>query len=163
VKIMFDLIAIAFQANLTRVASYIMVSEGTNRTYNHIGVSDAFHPLSHHANDPDKIARLVKIQRYHVERFADFLGRIAAIKEGEGSALDNALFLYGSNMSNSDRHSNYPLPHILVGGAAGRHKGSQQVEMPPHTPLANLHLTILGKLGIQQERFADSTGVISQV
>jgi hypothetical protein len=163
VKIMFDLIALAYQANLTRVASYIMVAEGTNRTYNHIGVPDAFHPLSHHANDPDKINRLVKIQRYHVERFADFLAKIAAIDEGEGSALDNSVFLYGSNMSNSDRHNNYPLPAVLVGGGAGKLKGGQFVELPAHTPLANLHLTVLNKVGIQQERFADSTGLITQV
>jgi hypothetical protein len=162
VKIMFDLIALAYQANVTRVASYIMVAEGTNRTYNHIGVPDAFHPLSHHANDLERLSRLVKIQRYHVERFAAFLGKIAAIKEGEGTALDNSVFLYGSNMSNSDRHNNYPLPAILVGGGAGKLKGGQHITLPEHTPLANLHLTILNKVGIQQDRFADSTGLISQ-
>jgi hypothetical protein len=163
VKIMFDLLAIAYQANLTRVASYIMVAEGTNRTYNHIGVPDAFHPLSHHANDLERIKRLVKIQRYHVERFADFVAKLAAIQEGEGTALDNSLFLYGSNMSNSDRHNNFPLPAILVGGGAGKLKGSQQITLPEHTPLANLHLTILSKVGIQQDQFADSTGVIANV
>jgi hypothetical protein len=163
VKIMFDLLAIAYQANLTRVASYIMVAEGTNRTYNHIGVPDAFHPLSHHANDLERIKRLVKIQRYHVERFADFVTKLAAIQEGEGTALDNSLFLYGSNMSNSDRHNNFPLPAILVGGGAGKLKGSQQITLPEHTPLANLHLTILNKVGIQQDQFADSTGVIANV
>ena len=109
VKLMFDLIALAYQANLTRVASYIMVAEGTNRTYNHIGVSDAFHPLSHHANDRERLLKLVKIQRYHMERFADFVAKIAAIPDGDGTLLDNSLFMYGSNMSNSDRHNNYPL------------------------------------------------------
>jgi hypothetical protein len=162
VKLMFDLLALAYQANLTRVASYIMVSEGTNRTYNHIGVSDAFHPLSHHANDLERIKRLIKIQRYHVERFADFIGKLAAIKEGEGTALDNSIFLYGSNMSNSDRHNNYPLPAILVGGGGGTLKGAQHINLPEHTPLANLHLTILSKLGIKQDSFADSTGIIQQ-
>ncbi len=162
VKIMFDLIALAYQTNLTRVASYIMVAEGTNRTYNHIGVPDAFHPLSHHANDLEKMGRLVKIQRYHVERFAEFIGKLATIKEGEATALDNSLFLYGSNMSNSDRHNNYPLPAILVGGGAGRLKGGQHIALPEHTPLANLHLTILDKVGIRQDRFADSTGLIAQ-
>src|SRR5579872_694968 len=137
VKLMFDLLALAYQADLTRVASYIMVAEGTNRTYNHIGVPDAFHPLSHHANDLERIKRLVKIQRYHVERFADFVTRLASIPEGEGTALDNSLFLYGSNMSNSDRHNNFPLPAILVGGGAGQLKGSQQITLPEHTPLAN--------------------------
>ena len=162
VKIMFELIALAYQTNLTRVASYIMVAEGTNRTYNHIGVSDAFHPLSHHANDPDKIARLVKIQRYHLERFADFVGKLASIHEGENTALDNSILLYGSNMSNSDRHNNYPLPAILVGGGCGTLKGGQHIALPEHTPLANLHLTLLGKAGIKRDSFADSTGIIKE-
>jgi hypothetical protein len=162
VKLMFDLIALAYQANLTRVVSYMMVSEGTNRTYNHIGVSDSFHPLSHHANDIEKMKRLVRIQRYHMERFGDFIGKLASIKEGEGTLLDNSLFLYGSNMSNSDRHNNYPLPNIFVGGGAGAHKGGKHIVLPEHTPIANMHLTLLNKLGIQQKSFADSTGLISQ-
>ncbi|MEP7246584.1 MAG: DUF1552 domain-containing protein [Gammaproteobacteria bacterium] len=162
VKLMFDLVALAYQANLTRVISYMMVSEGTNRTYNHIGVPDSFHPLSHHANDVDKINRLVKIQRYHVERFADFVGKLAAIPDGEGSLLDHSMFLYGSNMSNSDRHNNAPLPAMLVGGGCGTLKGGRHITLPEHTPLANLHLTVLNKAGIKQERFADSTGVIAE-
>jgi hypothetical protein len=137
-----------------------MVSEGTNRTYNHIGVPDSFHPLSHHANDIDKINRLVKIQHYHMERFADFIGKLAAIQDGEGTLLDNSLFLYGSNMSNSDRHNNFPLPNILVGGACGALKGGKHIMLPEHTPLANLHLTVLNKVGIKQDSFADSSGLI---
>ena len=163
VKLMFDLIALAYQANLTRVASYIMVAEGTKRTYNHIGVPDAFHPLSHHANDIGRLEKLVRIQRYHVERFADFLAKLAAIPDGEGSLLDNSLFLYGSNMSNSDRHNNYPLPNILVGGACGNLRGGQHVELPEHTALTNLHLTILNKAGFELKSFADSTGEIAGV
>jgi hypothetical protein len=160
---MFDLLALAYRADITRVSTYIMVAEGTNRTYNHIGVPDAFHPLSHHANDVEKINRLVKIQRYHVERFADFVAKLAATPDGEGTLLDHSVLMYGSNMSNSDRHNSYPLPALLVGGGRGSLKGSQHIELPDHTPLANLHLTLLGKLGIQQERFGDSTGVIRGV
>jgi hypothetical protein len=163
VKLMFDLIALAYQANLTRVASYIMVAEGTNRTYNHIGVSDAFHPLSHHANDRERLLKLVKIQRYHVERFADFVAKLAATPDGEGSLLDHSLFMYGSNMSNSDRHNNYPLPNILVGGGAGALKGGQHIELPEHTTLTNLHLTVLNKAGVELKSFADSTGPIAGV
>jgi len=163
VKLMFDLVALAYQANLTRVASYIMVAEGTNRTYNHIGVSDAFHPLSHHANDKDRLLKLVKIQRYHMERFADFVAKMAATKDGDGSLLDHSLFMYGSNMSNSDRHNNYPLPNILVGGAAGRMKGGQHIELPEHSTLANLHLTVLNKAGLEQKTYADATGEIAGV
>jgi hypothetical protein len=163
IKLMFELIALAYRANLTRVASYIMVAEGTNRTYNHIGVSDAFHPLSHHANDRERLLKLVKIQRYHVERFADFVAKLAATPDGDGSLLDHSLFMYGSNMSNSDRHNNYPLPNILVGGAMGRLAGGRHVELPEHTPLTNLLLTVLNKSGLEMPSFADSTGEIAGV
>ena len=162
VRIMFDLIALAFQADLTRVVSYVMVAEGTNRTYNHIGVPDSFHPVSHHSNDRERIRRLTLIQRYHMERFADFVRKLAETKEGDGSILDHSLFLYGSNMSNSNLHDNYPLPELLIGGANGAHKGGKNVVLPERTPLANLHLTILHKLGIEQESFANSTGPISE-
>ena len=164
VKLMFDLVALAYQANLTRVASYIMVAEGTNRTYNHIGVSDAFHPLSHHANDKERLLKLVKIQRYHMERFADFVAKMAATPDGDGTLLDHSLFMYGSNMSNSDRHNNYPLPNILVGGGAGALKmGGQHIDLPEHTTLTNLHLTVLNKVGLELKSFADSTGEIAGV
>ena len=116
VKLFFDLIALAYRADLTRVVSYMMVSEGTNRTYNQIGVSDSFHPVSHHANDLGRIEKLVKIQTWHMDRFAEFLGKLAAVRDGEGTLLDNSMFLYGSNMSNSDKHNGHPLPTILVGG-----------------------------------------------
>jgi hypothetical protein len=162
VKLMFDLIALAYQADLTRVASYIMVAEGTNRTYNHIGVPDAFHPLSHHANHLERLHKLVRIQRYHMERFSEFLAKLDATPDGDGSLLDHALFMYGSNMSNSDRHNNYPLPNILVGGAASQ-AGGQHIELPEHTTLSNLLLTVLNKAGVEQDSFADSTGVIAGV
>jgi hypothetical protein len=163
VDLMFDLIALAYQADLTRVASYIMVAEGTNRTYNHIGVSDSFHPVSHHANDLTRIEKLAKIQTWHVERFAAFLGKLATVPDGDGTLLDHAMFLYGSNMSNSDRHNGHPLPTILVGGGNGRHKGGQHLELREPTPLSNLHLTILDKVNAKQESFGDSTGVITGV
>ena len=163
VRLMFDLIALAYQADLTRIASYVMVAEGTNRTYNHVGVPDSFHPVSHHSNDRERIRRLTVIQRYHMERFADFLQKLANTKEGDGSILDHSLFLYGSNMGNSNLHDNYPLPEVLVGGANGAHVGGKNITPPARTPLANVHLTILSKLGIRQDKFANSTGLISEV
>ena len=163
VRLLFDLIALAYRADLTRVASYFMVSEGTNRTYNHIGVSDSFHPVSHHANDLGRIEKLVRIQTWHMERFADFIGKMAAIPDGEGTLLDNSLFMYGSNMSNSDRHNGHPLPNILVGGGAGTMTGGRHIELPERTPIANLHLTVLGKTGVERDNFGDSTGVISDI
>jgi hypothetical protein len=163
VRLMFDLIALAYQADLTRVVSYVMVSEGTNRTYNFVGVPDAFHPVSHHSNDKERIRRLQVIERYHMERFADFLKKLASIKEGDGSILDHSLFLYGSNMSNSNQHDNYPLPEILVGGANGTHVGGKNVALPARTPLANLHLTILDKFGVKQKSFGNSSGLLTDV
>jgi hypothetical protein len=163
VKLMFDLITLAYQANLTRVASYIMVAEGTNRTYNHIGISDAFHPLSHHANKLQSLQKLVRIQTYHMQRFADFIQKLDTIEDGDGSLLDHSMFLYGSNMSNSDRHNNYPLPNILVGGGAGALHGGRHIELAENTTLSNLLLTILNKAGVEQDSFADSTGVIAGV
>ncbi len=163
VRLMFDLIAVAYQANLTRVASYIMVAEGTNRSYTHIGVPDSFHPLSHHANNLERMHKLVKIQRYHVERFADFVGKLAETPDGEGTLLDNSMFLYGSNMANSDLHSNYPVPNILVGGGAGALEGGRQIELPERTTVSDLHLTVLNKAGLEYESFGDSTGEIAGV
>jgi hypothetical protein len=163
VRLMFDLIALAYQANITRVATFFMVGEGTNRTYNHIGVPDAFHPLSHHANNMQRLEKLVMIQRYHVERFAEFVDRLANTPDGDGSLLDHSMLLYGSNMGNSDRHNNYPLPTVLVGGATGRLKGSQHIDLPERTTLANLHLTVLNKAGLELKSFVDSTGEIAGV
>jgi hypothetical protein len=164
VTLMFDLVALAYQADLTRVASYIMAAEGTNRTYNHIGVADSFHPVSHHANDLARIEKLAKIQTWHLERFAEFVKKMAETPDGQGSLLDHSIFMYGSNMSNSDRHDHYPEPNIVVGGGNGtlRH-GGQHLVLPERTPIANLHLTLLQKVGVERDRFGDSTGTIADV
>ncbi|HET9942647.1 MAG TPA: DUF1552 domain-containing protein [Terriglobia bacterium] len=161
VKLVFDLIALAYRADLTRVVSYMMVSEGTLRSYNHIGVSDSFHPVSHHANNVGRLEKLVKIQTWHMDRFAEFLGKLAGVRDGEGTLLDNAIFMYGSNMSNSDRHNGHPLPTILVGGGAGKLKGGRHLELREPTPIANLHLTLLNKAGVDQKSFGGSTETIA--
>jgi hypothetical protein len=162
VKLMFDLVALAYQADLTRVASYIMAAEGTNRTYNHIGVPDSFHPVSHHANDLTRIDKLARIQTWHLEQFAGFIKKMAETPDGPGSLLDHSMFMYGSNMSNSDRHDNYPEPNIVVGGGNGKLKlGGQHLVLPERTPIANLHLTLLQKVGVERDRFGDSTGTIA--
>jgi hypothetical protein len=162
VDLLFNLIAIAYQADITRVVSYVMVAEGTNQTYNHIGVPDSFHPVSHHANDIERINKLVKIQSWHMERFAAFLKKMSDTPDGDGSLLDHSIFMYGSNMGNSDQHGNYPIPTVLVGGGSGKMKrGGQHVVMPERTPFANVHVTLLNKFGIEQAKFADSNGLIS--
>jgi hypothetical protein len=164
VRLMFDLIHLAWQADVTRISSYLMVGEVTNRTYNHIGVPDAFHPLSHHANSEERLLKLVAIQRYHVQRFADFVTKLASTADGDGSLLDHSMMLFGSNMSNSDRHNYYPLPNILVGGGCGQLAlGGQHIDLQPHTPLTNLHLTMLNKVGFELNEFADSSGEIAGV
>jgi len=164
VRLMFDLVALAYQADLTRVASYIMAAEGTNRTYNHIGIPDSFHPVSHHANDLARIEKLAKIQTWHLDQFAGFVKKMAETPDGQGSLLDHSIFMYGSNMSNSDRHDNYPEPNIVVGGGNGKMRlGGQHLVLPERTPIANLHLTLLQKVGVERDRFGDSTGTIAGV
>jgi hypothetical protein len=163
VRLMFDLIALAYKADVTRVATYFMAGEATARTYNHIGVPDAFHPLSHHANNLQRLEKLVTIQRYHVERFAEFIDKLAQTPDGDGSILDHSMFMYGSNMSNSDRHNNYPLPTLLVGGGAGTLRGGQHIDLPERTTLSNLHLTVVNKAGLELDRLSDSTGEIAGV
>jgi hypothetical protein len=163
VNLMFDLVALAYQANLTRVASYMMVAEATGRAYTHLGVKDAFHAVSHHANIPERLQQLTGIQTWHMQQFAKFVDRLAATPDGDGTLLDHSLLMYGSNMSNSDRHNNYPLPIILVGGANGKLKGGRHIVPPERTPVANLHLTVLNMAGIPQEKFSNSTGTLAGV
>ena len=162
-NLMFDMIALAYQANLTRVFTYMMAGEGSNVTYNHIGISDAFHPLSHRQNDKAKKDRLIKIQTYHTQAFAKFLDKLAQMPDGDGSVLDHSILLYGSNMRNSNAHDEYPLPTIVVGGGMGKVKGNQHLKYPDKTPLANLLHTLLDRAGVPVEKFGDSTGVMSEV
>jgi hypothetical protein len=163
ITIMYDLIALAYQADLTRIATLVTAAEGTDRTYPQVGVNGGFHPVSHHTNDIARIQDLIRIQTYHMQHFARFVQKLADTPDGDGSILDHSLFLYGSNMGNSNQHDNYPLPEILVGGASGAHKGGKHVSPPPRTPLANIHLTILDKLGIGQESFGNGTGILTDV
>jgi hypothetical protein len=162
-NLMFDMAALAYQANLTRIVNFMMAAEVSGRTYNNVGVPDAFHALSHHANDPAKKEKLVRIQRYHSEVFAKFLTKLAATPDGEGTLLDNSIILYGSNMSNSDRHNQFPLPTALFGGGCGKVKGGQHLRYPDHTPLANVLLTMLNRAGVPAEKVGDSNGLITEI
>ncbi len=157
INLMFDLVALAYQANMTRVFTFMMAAEVSGQTYNHIGVSDAFHPLSHHNNEPAKLDRLVKVQTYHTQVFATFLDKLAAMPDGDGTMLDHSLFLYGSNMSNSNAHNHYPLPTSFVGGWKTV-KGNRHVVPPEKTPLANVLLTFLDKINVAEDKLGDSTG-----
>jgi hypothetical protein len=163
IRLMFDLMALAFQANLTRVATFMMAAEVSNQPYNFIGISDAFHPLSHHANNAQKMERLAKLQTYHTQVFAQFVKKLGSLPDGEGSMLDNTTILYGSNMSDSNLHNHYPLPTLVVGGGAGTLRGNQHLRYPERTPLANLHLTLLAKAGLSIAKLGDSTGMFAEI
>lgn len=160
---MFDLMALAYQGNLTRIQSFMIAPEVSEQTYGWIGVPDAFHALSHHGNDDAKKARLSLIQRYHTQKFAEFLTKLSKMQEGDGTMLDHALFLYGSNMSNSNAHNQYPLPTAVIGKASGKVRGGQHINFAQRTPLANVLLTMLQRTGVNIETVGDSTGAIAQM
>jgi hypothetical protein len=159
-RLMFDLQVLAFQADVTRVITFQLAREASNRTYTEIGVSDPHHPLSHHGNDPRKVARMALINRFHVSLFADFLAKLKATPEGDGTLLDHSLILYGSGMGDPNMHTHDNLPIIVAGGAAGRMRGGRHIRFTRPTPLANLHLTLLDKVGVRLDKFGDSSGKV---
>jgi len=162
-KLMFDLMALAFQADITRVITFSMDREASMRTYTNLGIAEAFHPLSHHGNNPQKQDKLVQIQRYHTEVFAKFVERLAKAQEADGTVLDHSTILYGSNMSNSDRHNNDPLPAAVLGRAHGRIKGGQHVKYPQDSRFADLLVTLFDRNNIPVEKIGDSGGILSEV
>ncbi|HUQ72633.1 MAG TPA: DUF1552 domain-containing protein [Planctomycetaceae bacterium] len=162
-RLMFDLQVLALQGDVTRVITFQLARETSNRTYPEIGVPEAHHPLTHHGNDPAKIAQVAKINRFHVSLFAEFLEKLQATPEGTGTLLDHSLYLYGSGMGNPNVHDHGNLPIIVAGGAAGKMRGNRHHRFPTSTPLANLHLTLLDKVGVQLDKFADSTGKIGEL
>jgi hypothetical protein len=162
--IQFEMMALSFQTNRTRVASIKMVEEASMRTYPNLDVHEAFHPTSHWGGFPDRIANLRKIQNYHTAIFAKFVQRLHSMREGTGNVLDNSIILFGSNMSNSDAHNNDPLPQALIGKGGGI-KGNQHLHFPQDTPHANILVTMLHRAGVptqEYEKFADNTGVITE-
>jgi hypothetical protein len=162
--IQFEMMALSFQTNRTRVASIKMVEEASMRTYPNLEVHEAFHPTSHWGGFPDRIANLRKIQNYHTAIFAKFVQRLHSMREGTGNVLDNSIILFGSNMSNSDAHNNDPLPQALIGKGGGI-KGNQHLHFPQDTPHANILVTMLHRAGVptqEYEKFADNTGVITE-
>jgi hypothetical protein len=161
-RLMFDLQVLALQADVTRVITFQLARETSNRTYTEIGVSDPHHPLTHHGNDPEKIARMAKINAFHVSLFAYFLEKLKATPEGDGSLLDHALYLYGSGMGNPNVHDHVNLPMHVAGGA-GRIKGGRHIKYAEPTPLANLHLTLLERVGVRMDTFADSKGTVDEL
>jgi hypothetical protein len=162
-KLMFDLMALAFQADITRIITLSMDREASMRTYTNLSISEGFHPLSHHGNNPQKMDKLVQIQRYHTEVFSKFIERLVKTQEGAGTVLDHSTILFGSNMSNSDRHNNDPLPAALLGHAHGRVKGGQHLKYPQDSRFSDLLLTIFDRNDIRIEKIGDSGGTLSEV
>jgi hypothetical protein len=162
-KLMFDLMALAFQADITRIITFSMDREASMRTYTNLGIAEGFHPLSHHGNNPQKQDKLVQIQRYHTEVFAKFIDRLSKAREGDGTVLDHSTILYGSNMSNSDKHNNDPLPSAILGHANGRIRGGQHVKYPQDSRFADLLVTLFDRNNIPVEKIGDSAGILSEV
>ena len=157
-KLLMDLLALAYQTDLTRISTFMLAREVSGRAYPEIGVSDSHHPLSHHQDEPAKLERLHKVNEYHFQQFAYLVKKLAAMPEGDGTMLDHSLFLYGTGISDSNTHFHDDLPIALIGGQAAGIKGGRYVRYPKGTPLANLHVTVLEKLGVSVEKLGDSTG-----
>ncbi|MBV9769790.1 MAG: DUF1552 domain-containing protein [Bryobacterales bacterium] len=163
VGLMYDMMALAYQSDTTRVFSFMMARELSQRSYPQVGVPDPHHATSHHQDNPEKLAKLVKIQHYHLSLFAKFLDKLKATPDGDGNLLDHTTLLYGSCLSNSNIHSHNPLPTLLAGGGAGTLKGGRHLKYPENTAMANLLLTLLNKVGIPAEKVGDSTGPLTDV
>ena len=159
-RLMFDLQLLAYQTDLTRVASFMLGREISGRTYNEIGIPDAHHPLSHHLDDPTKIATMAKINSYHVSLFAEFVEKMRSTADGDGSLLDHSLLLYGAGMSNSNAHAAIDLPIMLVGGAGGGLEGGQHIVYGKETPMANLLVAIMDRMGVPVDAVGRSTGML---
>jgi hypothetical protein len=164
IKLQFDLLALAFQADITRVATVLYARDLTGRVYPESGTDISFHGGSHHAENPGRIAQYARLNQYHVKMLAYFVEKLQSIEEAEGTLLDHSLILYGSNMGNSNQHLHYDVPHVLVGGASGKLKGDRHLAYPSKkVPTGNLLLSILDMFGIEQESFGDSTGRLEGV
>ena len=163
IKLQFDLAALAYRAGLTRIVSFMMAAEISMLTYNPVGISEAFHPLSHHQNNADKMARLAVVQTYHTTVFARFLDKLKSTPDGDGSLLDHSILLYGSNMSDSNLHNANPLPSVVFGHGYGTVRGGQHLKLAQDTPHANLILTLLDRAGVPVKSIGNSNGDIADV
>jgi hypothetical protein len=162
-RLMLDLQVLALQGDVTRVISFQLARETSTRTYPEIGVPDAHHPLTHHGGNPEKMAKVAKINAFHVSLFAYLLEKLKATPDGDGSLLDHTVYLYGSGMGNPDVHDHVNLPILVAGGLAGRRAGGRHIRYDKPAPLANLHLTLLDRAGVNLETFADSQGKVPEL
>lgn len=162
-RLMYDLLALALQTDSTRIATFMVQREGSNRPYPWIGVTDGHHDLSHHGGSSEKQAKIAKINRYHLEQFAYFMGKLQNMREGMSSVLDSSMIVCGSAIADGDRHQHHDLPVLLCGAGAGALKPGRHVEFPKETPMTNLYLSLLAQIGVKAERVGDSTGPLKNV
>ncbi|MBO0720112.1 MAG: DUF1552 domain-containing protein, partial [Blastocatellia bacterium] len=166
VKLMYDIQAVAFQADITRISTLMIGREGSMRVYPEIGIPDPHHPLTHHRNNPDWIEKVIKINCLHTELFAYFLGRLKGTPDGDGTLLDHSMIVYGSGLSDGNRHEHENLPILLAGrgeSAGAKFKTGRHIIFPTGTPMTNLYLTLLDRIGVSPEKIGDSTGKLEQL
>lgn len=163
IRLMYDLLLLAFQTDTTRIASFIVAHDGSNRPYPFIGVTDGHHDLSHHGNDEEKKKKIARINRFHSEQFAYFLQRLKTIQEGEGTLLDHSQIIYGSGLADGNAHAHDNLPILLCGQGGKTFSSGRHVRVPKETPMSNLFLEVMDRMGVHQDRFGDSTGRLSQL
>jgi hypothetical protein len=159
-RLMTDMITVAFQADLTRVVTFLVTREGTSRAYREIGIPDGHHPLTHHRNMVDQMDKVAQINRYHVEQFAKWVARLKVAQEGDGSVLDNSMIVYGAGLSDGNRHTHHDLPTLIAGRAGGFIRPGRRLVYRKETPMCNLFLTMMDRMGTRMEHFGDSTGYL---
>jgi hypothetical protein len=162
-QLMYEVMALAFQTDSTRIATFIVAHDGSNRPYPTIGIRDGHHDLSHHRNDEAKKKLLARINRYHVEQFAKFLDRLKSVPEGNGTLLDNCVIQYGSALSNGNEHDWHDLPILVAGGGGGHLATGQHIKVDDKTPMTNLYRAMLDNVGVRTEKIGDSTGKLDAV
>lgn len=160
-KLMTDMLTIALQADLSRVFSFLVTREGSSRSYREIGIPDGHHPLTHHRNDPALMEKVSQINTYHVQQFAGWVEKLKSIKEGDGTLLDNSMIIYGAGLTDGNRHNHEDLPTILAGRGGNYFKPGRRIVFRKETPMTNLHLTMMDRMGVHMEHFGDSTGRLS--
>jgi hypothetical protein len=163
IRLLFDLLTLAFQTDTTRIATYLLAHDGSNRAYPDIGVSEGHHDLSHHGNDAAKMQKIAKINHFHATQFAYFLEKLKSIQEGESTLLDNCMIVYGAGIGDGNRHNHDDLPILLAGRGGGTLHGGRHVRFDKETPMTNLYLSLLDRLGVPAQRIGDSTGKVENI
>jgi hypothetical protein len=160
-KLLTDMLTVAFRADLTRIATFMITREGTSRPYREIGISDGHHPLSHHGGNVEQLAKITAINEYHVKNFAAWMGRLSTVQEGDGRLMDNLMMVYGAGLNDGNQHLHEDLPTLLIGGGGGTLKPGRRVVFRRETPFCNLHLSLMDRMGVEMEGFGDSSGRLS--